>query len=230
MEFSANYAKIFLVHFTICPTENWLWCQTQLIWDKHCKGPFLAPFQWATDLIQEENTVTAGVVLPVVKALKTELVVLSRKFKSPMVAKLKTLVDNRLAQYEVSEHLQIAAALDPRWKLAWCHAKEAAEVKNTIEDTLSVMSTAPTSNAQSNVASRFAIYGDWYWKFLQKFKGSASSGNQGFLKHRCFLVSESAVCVTVSPINWRYLDLFLVVRASFCTFQLLVLQWRVCFP
>lgn len=79
----------------------------------------LAPFQWATDLTQGQNKVTASVILPVIRGLRSEINNLHSKFKSRFVATLKSSIDTRLSKYE-QECFKIAAALDPRWKLAWC--------------------------------------------------------------------------------------------------------------
>ena len=92
----------------------------------------LTPFQWATDLTQGGNKVTASVVLPIVRGLRTELAKLEKKFLSSFVATLKSSLDSRLSQYEEDLTFQLAAALDPRWKLAWCTPEESANLRKII--------------------------------------------------------------------------------------------------
>lgn len=75
---------------------------------------------------------TASVILPIVYGLRAEINNLHKKYKSRLVATLKASIDKRLGQYKEEEIFQIAAALDPRWKLAWCSAKKAEELKKLV--------------------------------------------------------------------------------------------------
>ena len=83
----------------------------------------LTPFKFATDLTQGENQVTASVLLPVIRGLRNEISRLEKKFKTALVTTLKTSLESRHSQYEEDLTLQMAAILDPRWKLAWCHLR-----------------------------------------------------------------------------------------------------------
>ena len=105
----------------------------------------LTPFEWATDLTQGENKVTASVILPVVRGLRNEINNLQQKYKSRFVATLKSSIDTWLAKYE-QESFKIAAALDPRWKLAWCTAEESREIKQLIiEKVTALCSSYPSA-------------------------------------------------------------------------------------
>ena len=91
----------------------------------------LTPFAWATNLSQGENNVTSSVTLPVVRGLSNEINNLQQKYRSMFVTTLKSSFYIRLAQHE-QECFKIAAALDPRWKLAWCTADETKQTKQVI--------------------------------------------------------------------------------------------------
>ena len=88
----------------------------------------LTPFQWATDMVQGQNKVTASVIMPVIRGLQMEMEKLSSKYSSKMVLSLKNSVYSRLAKYETNT-FKIAAALDPRWKLDWCTPAEKEDIK-----------------------------------------------------------------------------------------------------
>ena len=98
----------------------------------------LTPFEWATDLTQGQNKVTASVILPVVRGLRSEINDLHHKFKSRFVATLKSSIDSRLTKYE-QECFKLAAALDPRWKLAWCATQESKDVKQLIIQKVTIL-------------------------------------------------------------------------------------------
>lgn len=92
----------------------------------------LTPFKSATDLAQGDRKVTASIVLLVIRGLKSELNELEKQYKSRLVASLKASIVSRLSKYEDDEGLRIASALDPRWKLAWCTAAEASNMKQLV--------------------------------------------------------------------------------------------------
>lgn len=93
----------------------------------------LSPFEWATNLIQGQNRVTSSMILPIVRGLHKEVGKLHQKFKSRFVVTLKSSIETRLTKYETQECFQLAAALDPRWKLVWCTtAQESTQVKKKV--------------------------------------------------------------------------------------------------
>ena len=99
----------------------------------------LTPFLWATDLTQGQNKVTASMILPVVRGLRNEINELHKKFKSRFVSTLKSSIDARLSKYE-QECFKVAAALDPRWKLAWCTTLlEATDIKQLVIEKVTVL-------------------------------------------------------------------------------------------
>ena len=84
----------------------------------------LASFEWVTNMTQGQNRVTASAVIPVICGLKTELSNLTKKFRMKMVTTLKDSIDKHLENYKKELAFQLAAAFDPRWKLAWCTQEE----------------------------------------------------------------------------------------------------------
>ena len=78
----------------------------------------LTPFQWATDMVQGQNKVTASVVMPVIHGLQIGMEELSSKHSSKMVLSHNNSVYSRLAKYETNT-FKIAISFDPRWKLDW---------------------------------------------------------------------------------------------------------------
>ena len=104
----------------------------------------LKPFEWATNMVQGQNKVTSSVVIPVVRALRNEIDNLSTKFKMKILTTLKESVDTRLTVYEKELAFQLASALDPRWKLAWCHTpEEATSLRRNVHQ--KVLAIAPPS-------------------------------------------------------------------------------------
>ena len=73
---------------------------------------------------------TSSLVIPCVRGLWAEMEELSSTYKSKMVATLRSSIDKRLTKFEQTENFQIAAALDPRWKLAWCTPEEVITVSH----------------------------------------------------------------------------------------------------
>ncbi|KAG0718305.1 Zinc finger BED domain-containing protein 4 [Chionoecetes opilio] len=84
----------------------------------------LSLFELATDQCQGEKMPTSSLVIPCVRGLRAELQDLSATYKSKMVTTLQTSIDTRLQKYEDNEAFQLAAVLDPRWKMSWCNPAE----------------------------------------------------------------------------------------------------------
>lgn len=81
----------------------------------------LAPFEAATDFTQGDKVVTASLVIPNVRGLtglRAQLAAIRAKYNCKMVQSLKNSVEHRLSAYEKQSSFQMAATLDPRFKLA----------------------------------------------------------------------------------------------------------------
>ena len=113
----------------------------------------LTPFKWLTDLSQGENQVTASIILPVIRGLQAELKHLDEKFKSRLVTTLKSSANARLSQFEEDKEFKLAAALDPRWKLAWCTPEEQTDLKQAVLQKAEAMSASFSSSTMSSQGS-----------------------------------------------------------------------------
>lgn len=106
----------------------------------------LAPFEWATNMTQGQGLVTASAVIPIIRGLRNEFSTLVRKFRMKMVVTFKDSIEKRLEVYEKELAFQLAAALDPRWKLAWCNQEEAKSIKEDISKKL--LDLTPSSSSE----------------------------------------------------------------------------------
>ena len=100
----------------------------------------LTPFGTATDYTQGDKVVTASLVIPSIRGLKAQLLNVSVQYTEPVRAALLKSIDRRLSAYEDKNSFQMAAILDPRFKLAWCHSKqESAKMKNGLMTAVDVL-------------------------------------------------------------------------------------------
>ena len=83
----------------------------------HDSCEILRPFEEATNLTQGQNVVTASEVIICVRSLREQLSQLETKFKSRLLTSLQNSLEGRLSKFESIEILQLATALDPRYKL-----------------------------------------------------------------------------------------------------------------
>ena len=76
---------------------------------------------------------------------------------------MKSSLDSRLSQFEEYITFQLASALDPRWKLAWCTPEESANLRKIIfqkVNEIAVDSTkcVVTLSAQPSPPKRTALF------------------------------------------------------------------------
>ena len=107
----------------------------------------LSPFEMVTEKCQAQNEVTAGLIILCVRGLKEEMKEMQDTFKSKMVSTLLASLEKRLKKYEEMPSLQIASALDPRFKLQWCSSEEARELKAMLELKLAAVNQQETTDA-----------------------------------------------------------------------------------
>ena len=107
----------------------------------------LSPFDMVTEKCQAQNEVTAGLIIPCVRGLKEEMKEMQDTFKSKMVSTLLASLEKTMKKYEEMPSLQIASALDPRFKLQWCSSEEARELKEMLELKLAAVNQQETTNA-----------------------------------------------------------------------------------
>lgn len=70
-------------------------------------------------MVQKELNVSGSLALPVTLGLEHKLADISTTYSNKMVSTLMSSLSRRLAQYKSEDVYQIAAALDPRFKLRW---------------------------------------------------------------------------------------------------------------
>ena len=109
----------------------------------------LGPFEEATQLIQQQNSVTGSLPIPVTEELQQKLLSLSSKFSCKLVTTLKESLKKRMTQYQENEHLSIATALDPRFKIQWCRSE--SEQAN-IESLLAATAEHVSMNVESDIS------------------------------------------------------------------------------
>ncbi|XP_042213373.1 zinc finger BED domain-containing protein 4-like isoform X2 [Homarus americanus] len=81
----------------------------------------LEPFEYVTNQIRGQNMVTSSLVVNCVRGLRAALASLHEVYKSKLVSVLQSSTETRLNKFESMEAFQLAATLDPRYKLDWCH-------------------------------------------------------------------------------------------------------------
>ena len=122
----------------------------------------LAPFGTATDYTQGDKVVTASLVIPSIRGLKAQLLNVNVQYTEPVRAALLKSIDRRLSAHEDKNSFQMAAILDPRFKLVWCHSKqESSEMKNclmTAVDVINSSSAVPASSPESPPRKRCKLF------------------------------------------------------------------------
>lgn len=92
----------------------------------------LEPFEAATNASQGQNVVTSSEVIIIVRTLREQLDTLSKDYSCKLLSTLRQSVDTRLSKFEAMEVFQIAAVLNPRYKLDWCTDSEVDKIKHTL--------------------------------------------------------------------------------------------------
>ena len=109
----------------------------------------LQPFQLVTDLVQGDKVVTASFVISSIKGLRAELASLHNKYSSKLITTLQASQEERLTKYEDMEHFQLAAILDPRFKLDWCSEDELQPMKSLLNEKYQSLNPASASFDES---------------------------------------------------------------------------------
>ncbi len=92
----------------------------------------LKPFEEATIISQGENVITSSEVIVCVRSLREQLEKLSEEFSCRLLTALQASLESRLSKYEDMEVFQLAATLDPRYKLDWCADDEVENIKRIL--------------------------------------------------------------------------------------------------
>ncbi|XP_071791964.1 E3 SUMO-protein ligase ZBED1-like [Asterias amurensis] len=137
----------------------------------------LSPFEAATDQCRGQNVVTASLVIPCIRGLREELKDLpSNNKSSKMVTFLEASFDKHLTKYEEDEAFQLAAVLDPRWKLDWCKqdTDEAKTVAKLLRDKVSALSPAAALTKVSQELAPPQKKKCKLFRFMESASGSSS--------------------------------------------------------
>ena len=122
----------------------------------------LTTFGTATDYTQGDKVVTASLVIASIRGLKAQLLNVSVQYTEPVRAALLNSIDRRLSTYEDKNSFQMAAILDPRFNLTWCHSKqESSKLKNclmTAVDVINPSSAVPASSPESPPRKRCKLF------------------------------------------------------------------------
>lgn len=93
----------------------------------------MEPFEEVMDRCQAEKAVTSSCVIPCVRGLRHAVKNTTTTLNKEIISTLETSLESQLAKFEDMECFQVAAALDPRFKLDWCSSEaEQVIVKNVI--------------------------------------------------------------------------------------------------
>ena len=84
----------------------------------------MKPFEDATNISQGQNVVTSSEVIICICSLREQLQKLSEKYSCRLLTALQNAVEKRLSKYEGMEELQLAATIDPHYKVDWCTDEE----------------------------------------------------------------------------------------------------------
>lgn len=159
----------------------------------------LSPFQLATDQCQGQNVVTASLVLPCIRGLRAELADLSTTYKSKFVSTLASSIDSRLGVYEHMESFQLAAVLDPRWKVDWCTPEEVKDLTDLLSDKVSALLPKPETNVTSSPPKKKCKL----FRFMSSTSSKSSSSSSAQAQVDNYLAETPAAEDTDPLMYWK---------------------------
>ena len=126
----------------------------------------LEPFEEATDCTQRQNCVSASFVIPCVRGLRFHLQQAQSNYNNVLVSGLLKSLEKRLHTYEKNHVYQLAAILDPSFKLDWCNSEdERVAMKSTLAKqafalnrTAAPLPLSVTTGASSPVKKRKKLF------------------------------------------------------------------------
>ena len=110
----------------------------------------LLPFEEVTDRIQGQCIVTSSSVIACVRGLRHLLVQLRETYNSKIITTLQSSLEKRLAQFEHMTCFQLAAVLDPRFKLDWCLDAEVPDMRTLLRSTAKKTATRPPATESAD--------------------------------------------------------------------------------
>ncbi|XP_072048394.1 zinc finger BED domain-containing protein 4-like [Amphiura filiformis] len=100
-----------------------------------------APVFEAMEKCKGDKAVTASLVIPCIRGLRSEYNKLSTTHPSQTMTDLKSSLEKHFSYFETIEVFQVAAALDPRFKLDWCSPDEAEKMRRLLHDKVAALSS-----------------------------------------------------------------------------------------
>ena len=127
----------------------------------------LTPFEKATNMVQQDNYISASLTVPVTLGLKHQLQHISATYSNKMVTTLKTSIEQGLSHYESDEVYLTAAVLDPRFKLRWCEAEKRGRIEaDFIKKASTAIQTHPSEEKIKSPVSKSAKLDDDFFSFM----------------------------------------------------------------
>ncbi|MGH0134964.1 UNVERIFIED_CONTAM: hypothetical protein FKN15_058010 [Acipenser sinensis] len=105
----------------------------------------LEPFEEAIDMCQGDQVVTASYVIACVQGLRHAVAHIRETYNSKFVVTMQSSLEKCLDKFEEMECFQMAATLDPRFKLDWCMDEEENSIRELL--TNKVISLSPEVDA-----------------------------------------------------------------------------------
>ena len=84
----------------------------------------IEPFEEAISFCKQNNALSAGYVVPCIRGLRHYYEKLKSEYNKLLVTSLKSGIETWLQTSEDCDSFKVAAVLDPRFKLNWCHSNE----------------------------------------------------------------------------------------------------------
>ena len=126
----------------------------------------LSPFETATDMVQQQNNVSASLTVPVTIGLKHQVQQISATYNNKMVSTLKASIQQRLSHYQDDDSYLTAAVLDPRFKLRWCPADKRCEMEAALINKASSVNIAVSENEMKSPAAKAPKLDDDFFSFM----------------------------------------------------------------
>ena len=152
-----------------------------------------SPFETATDMVQQQNNVSASLTVPVTIGLKHQVQQISATYNNKMVSTLKDSIQQRLSHYQDDDSYLTAAVLDPRFKLRWCPADKRCEMEAALINKASSVNIAVSENEMKSPAVKAPKLDDDFFSFMgsESYNSNASettgaeSEVKDYLKQPC---------------------------------------------
>ena len=160
----------------------------------------LSPFERATNMVQQENNVSASLTVPVTLGLKHQLQQISTTYK--MVTTLKSSIQERLSHYEDDDSYLTAAALDPRFKLRWCDAEKRNKMQTALTNKASSVSLSSAEEKIKSPLAKAPKLDDDFFSFMGSDSSAVSSNATGVESEIKDYLKQPCTDMTSNPLEY----------------------------